>query len=1297
MMQKTRLLLIDDAKLAQAIFTQTFATDRIEVICCDTGSDALLQLARQSVAFIGVSTNLPDGSGVDWVRKIRRLPGCDYLPVALMTSDVTDALQEAAFDAGVTEIFCKQDVRQLESFVERLIEQACPIDAHILYVEDSVSQAKLVLAQLAGRGIRTDWYPSAEEALAAIEKNRYDLVLTDISLGGGMDGMPFSRRIRRLEGEKAKIPILAMTANDDAAQRIGLYGIGIDDYLVKPVIEEELMVRIRRLVERQRLICQVLEHEKALEIQVRERTEQYQRAQDQLLVSSIAMQELLDSMAEGAYGLDSEGRCTFVNLAFLTILGYPSADALLGRHLHELIHHTRADGTPYPAAECRVRVSQELDRAIVVDDEVFWRKDGVAIPVEYRSNPIIKHGRTVGSITTFVDITARRKQEASLRDSEKNARLVAHELRLQKFALDQHAIVATTDITGRITYVNEKFCVISGYSRDELLGQDHVLLNSGFHEHGFFKQMYRTIAGGSVWTGDVCNRRKDGTLYWVSTTVVPDIGEDGKPRQYVAIRADITRRKQGELELERYRENLETLVMQQTSRLVEKETRLRTIFKTMQDLIWLKDRDGVYLACNPTFERFFGAKEADIIGKTDYDFVSSELADFFLEHDRQAMQAGTPLVNEEWVTYADDGRCVLLETTKTAMFFEGELVGVLGVGRDITENRQAEQSLKQAKEAAEMAARSKSEFLANMSHEIRTPMNGVIGMVDVLLQSELSPAQRRMVSTINDSSLGLLNILNDILDFSKIEAGKLQVEYIPTHLRGVVEGVVQLMLTVADRREVQLNLFIDPELPVWIYSDATRLRQILFNLLGNAIKFVSHGDGYVLLHVQPVVSPDGTSCVRFSLIDNGIGMSPEVVDRLFQPFTQADETTARQFGGTGLGLSITQRLVQMMNGSISVESIPGAGSEFIVEFPLNEAPAAHAVPDLPDLAGLRVLAVSDNPPCVALLQLYLAAAGARVEWVSDVEAARERLLHFAADLIVLDVDAGDAADLQVCKVHLVRRGETSYEYTIEARPLLLHDLLHGVARAAGRLHPDDDTVSKGEQDPERAHSQLILLAEDNEINRDVMQEQLRLLGYVAENAEDGAVALKMWRTGRYALLLTDCHMPNMDGFELTEAIRREESGTRTPIIAVTANAMQGESERCRERGMDDYLSKPLRLNELGSMLKKWLPETAPVAVWDEQALTRLIGDKPQMHRRLLEKFLVNARERIDAIEASYADAEAVSRGAHALKSAASTVGAMQLAELCQAVEDAQCQAMAAGIRAAYEAAERLIQEKLDVV
>jgi CheY-like chemotaxis protein/HPt (histidine-containing phosphotransfer) domain-containing protein len=591
--------------------------------------------------------------------------------------------------------------------------------------------------------------------------------------------------------------------------------------------------------------------------------------------------------------------------------------------------------------------------------------------------------------------------------------------------------------------------------------------------------------------------------------------------------------------------------------------------------------------------------------------------------------------------------------------------------------------------------------------------------------------------------MALLQLLNDILDFSKIEADKLEVESIPTYLREVAESATQLMLPISSARSVKLSVFVAPELPQWILCDPARLRQVLLNLLGNAVKFSAAHAGrhsHVMLRVAPCTLASGRAGFRLSVMDNGIGMGPEVVAALFQPFVQGDASTARKFGGTGLGLSITHRLVQLMNGKVSVQSTLGEGSEFAVELPLQACDPGRSLPPGPRLDGIEVLVVPDSPTAEEIVSAYLKAAGANVTVLPDVAAVCSQLAQatgqtpgtLARTVVLVSSAVEDATDslnlpAGVGVVRGVAWGSDSFASDIRVfmHSVLYDDLVHAIAQACGGLSRPSLTSNRiSAQASHQAHTaaptveqavqaqRLVLLAEDNPTNRNVMQQQLSLLGYACELAADGAIALQMWEANpkRYALLLSDCHMPNLDGFGLTAAIRlAEPQGAHLPIIAVTANAMQGEAQRCLEHGMDDYLSKPLRKHELATMLARWLPGSSgaqehakPVAsagdtlaVWNAGTLPALVGDDPTLLRELLLEFMVNA-ERQNSEIAAAAEAEdlaAMALAAHTLKSSARSAGALALGALCQDLEAAgrsgdasQCAALAKELANAFVAA-----------
>lgn len=641
---------------------------------------------------------------------------------------------------------------------------------------------------------------------------------------------------------------------------------------------------------------------------------------------------------------------------------------------------------------------------------------------------------------------------------------------------------------------------------------------------------------------------------------------------------------------------------------------------------------------------------------------------------------------------------------------------IVGVLRDITEHKNSMEDLRTAREAADEASQIKSAFLANMSHEIRTPMNGVVGMLDVLQESRLNSRQTDMVEVIKESAFSLLHLIDDILDFSKIEAGKLDIDIAPMDVTAVTESVCASLNLLAQEKGVELALFTDPNLPPMVMGDNLRLRQVLVNLANNAIKFSKDNTrtGKVCMRAVLVEEDEHSASIEFRVDDNGIGMTQDVQDAVFDIFVQADSSTSRKFGGTGLGLTISKNLVEMMGGEIDLFSVPGEGSTFTVRVTLPKASLENAeAPREWYLQDVACLLIEEPGGYSEHLHTYLSTAGMQIEQVTEVTEALQWLNVKSGERRVVVIDGG-TAHMTAVERKLLERDNLGIVIIQRTRSQLVNNingaLVHSgnamnrrhflqlAAAAAGTVHLDPEKTSSTEE----AHStrspsvpsresaieqnRLILVAEDNPTNQQVVLEQLSVLGYHAEIANNGEEGLEMWREGCFALLLTDLQMPKMDGYALTASIRAEETeGSRIPIVALSADALVGEAERSQQVGMDDYLAKPARMADLKAMLEKWLDNksastTPPVstsevtldelAVLDVSQLEALVGTDETRINTLLNAYNESASQisaqLFDAWQAG--DSAAVTAAAHQLKSSSLSIGAMRIGQLSAELE-----------------------------
>ena len=838
----------------------------------------------------------------------------------------------------------------------------------------------------------------------------------------------------------------------------------------------------------------------------------------------------------------------------------------------------------------------------------------------------------------------------------------------QRFAMDQHAIVSVADIDGTIIHVNDKFCIINGYAREELLGQPQAIIDSSLHPQSYFDTMWATVRGGAVWHGEICHVTKSARHYWVDATVVPFLDDAGTPYQFITIRTDISPAKR------------------LADKIANSERQYRNVVNSLSEVVFRADPRGRWSFLNPAWSAITGYDVGASLGRSFTDYVDPRARDaafaVFLGIVRGSGDSARHLTR--YITR--DGRVRHMESHARAEFDDaGVCTGVTGSLTDVTEQKAAERAMHAARQAAESASRAKSEFLANISHEIRTPMNGIMGMTDLVLGTDLAPAQRHYLDIVKSSADALLDIINDILDFSRIEAGMMDLEAVPFDLARLVQDSVRSQAARARGADVELSLEIDPALPACLLGDPGRLRQILIHLAGNAVKFTHAGE--VVVSVRRL-APDGGGAhddVRFaiSVRDTGIGIAADQQAVVFDAFRQADGSTTRRFGGAGLGLSITRRLVDMMGGTISLESEVGRGSTFCVILTLPPvATGVAAPPRAPSLAGRTVLVIAghrasgdiphamfdrwqcgviEQPGSTAALAWCAANPGVVVDCIvidGDAdEAVDERDNNHANDADTADdggfaaalalaasplaavpvlmlTAAGGAAVASRCRRHGIGACLQKPSRADEIRGAL-QDLLGRRRVVYGVLHatmPDPITnptanpisklipaaiaaatpagVSPASPFAVTATAAApvatavgvgvgldVLLVEDNELNQQLAQILLTKWGHRVTIAANGVEALAEHARARFDIILMDLQMPEMGGFEATAHIRqREQAGAaRTVIIAMTANAFEGDREKCIAGGMDDYLSKPFRAQAFQDLIARYgaVPAPAP--------------------------------------------------------------------------------------------------------
>ncbi len=1136
---------------------------------------------------------------------------------------------------------------------------------------------------------------------------------------------------------------------------------------------------------------------------------------------------LLESLPTGVVVIDhGDRRIESVNQQAALMFGQPAV-TLIGRDCRSTLCPSNSD-------ECvgclRDQFMENVERELV-------RPDGTSLFVLVSVRRIrVANGEKV--LQCLVDITHRKQVEAAL----------ARQHRLLQTILDSIPnFLILKDLSGVYGLVNQAFCAFLQKPAAEVLGQSDAQI---FGSNGGVAG--RSVDQEVVDSGRTVSRDElvqvAGKLRWLQVTRAPFLDEPGKCAGVLVSMIDISARREAEEEVKR------------------QASLINSLLDSLPDMIFFKNVEGVYLGCNPSFAEFVGRKKEGIIGKTDYDLFAPDVAAAFRENDERMLASKMPRHNEELITYPN-GRKALLDTLKTPYWLpDGTLIGVVGLSRDITDQKRAQEALResetrlraitesaqdaiimmdsrgrvsfwnpaaerifgfgrdqvigqqlhqliapsryhqaqsvawrdflqtgagsavnrvtelqacrkngeefpielslsairledgwnavgvvrditsrrQAEETllasnhrleeathlahelavqANLASAAKSEFLANMSHEIRTPMNGILGMTSLLLETRLDDAQRHYAQTVRASGRTLLRLIDDILDFSKIEAGRLELESLDFNLRDVLEDLATLMAVKATEKGLELICAPAPEVPLRLQGDPGRLRQVLTNLVGNALKFTDRGE--VAIRVSVETHSAAEVSLRFSIRDTGIGISADKLAILFEKFTQVDASITRRYGGTGLGLAICRQLAEKMGGKIGVHSTPGTGSEFWFTARFRLQPNLPADSILEDgLRGMRVLIVEHNDTHRDVLRTQCAAWGMLPEEAPDLSTAQAALLSAAnndqpftvaiVDMAMTGSDGTTFAQVfrmdprfaQTALVLLSLLDRIPNEQAFQGianlaclrKPVRHRQLYHAMARLNGEL---DDLKDPKAPQPHRqadlndSHPPRLLIADDNATNQQVALGILKLFGVEAHAVDNGQEALDSLIQLPYDLVLMDVQMPVMDGLEATRRIREHERnitpGFVVPIVAMTAHAFAHDKELCLAAGMNDFLTKPIEPGALFAALKKWLPEnatlTAPgpvptverpsnalvadsIPVHDRSAfLARVLGDESLM-RSVAKAFLNDMPGAIQSLTGSAAafDYGTIAAVAHRIKGAAANVSGERMRALAAAVE-----------------------------
>jgi PAS domain S-box-containing protein len=1062
----------------------------------------------------------------------------------------------------------------------------------------------------------------------------------------------------------------------------------------------------RRLTPEQIQALRILSHQVITQLELRRNLIELERsvvghlrAEEALREAEEKYRSIFENVMEGIFQTTPDGHYLAANPMLARIYGYDSSEQLMAA-VRDIEHQIYVQ--PGRREEF-VRLIQQNGIVSKFESQVY-KKDRSVIWISENARVVRGlHGDALYFEGTLEDITERKRAEQALRDSEVLYHSLVESLPQNIFRKDKE---------GRFTFGNTKFCTELGRPLEAILGKTDFDFFPKELAAKYQRDDHSVMQTGAPFEAVEEHRTPDRGKIYVQVVKTPLYDALGNIIGVQGMFWDVTERRKIEDALA-YERDL-----------------LRALLDNIPDNIYFKDTQSRFVKVGHALAKKFGIKDSEeAIGKTDFDFFTTEHAQAAYEDEQFILRTGQPIIGRTEKETWQDGKVTWGLTTKMPFRDkDGKIIGTFGVTKDITQLKETEGELAKARDVAVESARLKSEFLANMSHEIRTPMNGIIGMTGLLMDTDLTDEQRDFAATIRGSADALLTIINDILDFSKIEAGKLSIEIINFDLRDVVESTVELLAERAEAKSIELASWVLDDVPRHLRGDPGRLRQVLTNLLGNAIKFTERGE--VVVRITKENETETQATLRCSVTDTGIGVPYESQKKLFQAFIQADGSLTRRYGGTGLGLAISKQLVELMGGQIGMDSTPGKGSTFWFVVQLEkQPPGTEFLFKRPrgSLENLRVLIVDDNATNRLILQHQTASwkmhSSASATAAEALDALRAAAASQPFDLVILDLQMPEMdgltlaqtirADPLIQKTRLVLltslglrldaeawRGAGIDAYLVKpVKETRLFDCLVTVmaeafAIAGGQAHALYAGDAAGRRRALNPKHVRILMAEDNVVNQKVGLRQLKKLGYSADAVANGVEAVEALKRIPYDIVLMDCHMPELDGYEATRLIRMIEmeknDAQRAPayIIALTANALEGDRERCLSAGMNDYISKPVKLPELQAVLQEAAGFVRPVppgnraegrddggeARVDRAVLAGLRAlqepGEPDPSIELIDLFLSDTPAKIQAMRSAIArsDATALKESAHGLKGSASNLGARRLAKLCGELE-----------------------------